>query len=96
MGHVLLFCPIATSDCRGMFEVGCSFFLANDVIPIQSASRWTTQRKAFGKPLHSQAVIRSKLAAMISRVESVQNWLENLTHQMNNMVRLRRFYLTPI
>ena len=49
--------------------------------------RWTTQRKAFGKPLHSQAVIRSKLAAMISRVESTQNWLENLTYQMNNMVR---------
>jgi len=47
--------------------------------------RWTTQRKAFGKPLHSQAVIRSKLAAMISRVESTQNWLENITYQMNNM-----------
>lgn len=25
---------------------------------------------------------------MIARVESVQNWLENLTHQMNNMVQL--------
>ena len=49
--------------------------------------RWTAQRKAFGKPLHSQAVIRSKLAAMISRVESVQNWLENITYQMNNMVK---------
>ncbi|TFK72936.1 peroxisomal acyl-CoA-dehydrogenase [Pluteus cervinus] len=50
-----------------------------------SGVRWTTQRKAFGKPLHSQAVIRSKLAAMISRVESVQNWLESITYQMNNM-----------
>jgi len=29
-----------------------------------------TQRKVFGKPLHSQAVIRAKLAAMISRAES--------------------------
>ncbi|KAG6831802.1 hypothetical protein H0H92_007479 [Tricholoma furcatifolium] len=47
--------------------------------------RWTTQRKVFGKPLHSQAVIRSKLAAMISRAESVQNWLENITYQMCNM-----------
>ncbi|KAF9468138.1 peroxisomal acyl-CoA-dehydrogenase [Collybia nuda] len=52
---------------------------------VEECLKWTTQRKAFGKPLHSQAVIRSKLAAMISRVESVQNWLENLTHQMNNM-----------
>ena len=49
--------------------------------------RWTNQRKAFGKPLNSQAVIRSKLASMIARTESVQNWLENITHQMNNMVR---------
>ncbi|TFK40295.1 acyl-CoA dehydrogenase [Crucibulum laeve] len=52
---------------------------------VEECLKWTNQRKAFGKPLHSQAVIRSKLAAMISRVESVQNWLENLTHQMNNM-----------
>ncbi|KAF8986585.1 peroxisomal acyl-CoA-dehydrogenase [Cyathus striatus] len=52
---------------------------------VEECLKWTNQRKAFGKPLHSQAVIRSKLAAMISRVESVQNWLENLTYQMNNM-----------
>jgi hypothetical protein len=31
-------------------------------------------------------VIRSKLAAMIARAEAVQNWLENITYQMNNMV----------
>jgi alkylation response protein AidB-like acyl-CoA dehydrogenase len=47
--------------------------------------RWATQRQVFGKPLSSQAVIRSKLAAMISRVESAQNWIENITYQMNNM-----------
>ncbi|KAF5327227.1 hypothetical protein D9619_004911 [Psilocybe cf. subviscida] len=52
---------------------------------VEECLKWTAQRKAFGKPLHSQAVIRNKLAAMIARVESVQNWLENLTHQMNNM-----------
>lgn len=52
---------------------------------VEECLKWTSQRKAFGKPLNSQAVIRSKLAAMISRVESVQNWLENLTYQMNNM-----------
>jgi alkylation response protein AidB-like acyl-CoA dehydrogenase len=39
----------------------------------------------FGKPLSSQAVIRSKLAAMISRVEAGQNWLEHITYQMNNV-----------
>ncbi|KAJ3565776.1 hypothetical protein NP233_g7428 [Leucocoprinus birnbaumii] len=52
---------------------------------VEECLKWTTQRKAFGKPLHSQAVIRSKMAAMISRVESVQNWLESVTYQMNNM-----------
>lgn len=47
--------------------------------------RWVTQRQVFGKPLNSQAVIRSKLAAMISRVESAQNWIENITYQMTHM-----------
>ncbi|KAJ3500620.1 hypothetical protein NLJ89_g9712 [Agrocybe chaxingu] len=52
---------------------------------LEECLKWVTQRRAFGKPLHSLAVIRSKLAAMISRVESTQNWLENITYQMNNM-----------
>ncbi|KAG6880120.1 hypothetical protein C0992_005827 [Termitomyces sp. T32_za158] len=52
---------------------------------VEECLLWVNQRKAFGKPLHSQAVIRSKLAAMIERVESTQNWLENITYQMNNM-----------
>lgn len=34
------------------------------------------------------AVVRAKLAAMIARAESVQNWLENITYQMCNMVSL--------
>jgi len=53
---------------------------------VEECLKWVTQRKVFGKPLHSQAVIRNKLAAMISRVESVQNWLECITYQMNQMV----------
>jgi alkylation response protein AidB-like acyl-CoA dehydrogenase len=52
---------------------------------IEECLKWTTQRKVFGKPLHSQAVIRSKLAGMISRAEAVQSWLENITYQMCNM-----------
>ena len=47
--------------------------------------RWSNQRLVFGKPLTSQAVIRAKLAAMISRVEACQNWFESVTHQMNMM-----------
>ncbi|KAJ6513311.1 peroxisomal acyl-CoA-dehydrogenase [Mycena sanguinolenta] len=52
---------------------------------VEECLKWTAQRKAFGKPLNSQAVIRAKLAAMISRAESTQNWLENITYQMCNM-----------
>ena len=53
---------------------------------VEECMKWVNQRKAFGKPLHSLAVVRSKLADMISRTESVQNWLENVTYQMCNMV----------
>ncbi|KAJ8592660.1 acyl-CoA dehydrogenase NM domain-like protein [Rhizopogon salebrosus TDB-379] len=54
-------------------------------VVVEECLKWTNQRIAFGKPLHAQAVIRSKLAAMISRVEACQTWAENITHQMNNM-----------
>jgi hypothetical protein len=47
--------------------------------------RWAQQREVFGKPLNAQAVIRSKLAQMISRVEACQNWLESITYQMNDV-----------
>ncbi|KAF9046909.1 peroxisomal acyl-CoA-dehydrogenase [Hymenopellis radicata] len=52
---------------------------------VDACLQWSSQRKAFGKPLNSQAVIRHKIAQMISRAESVQNWLENITYQMCNM-----------
>lgn len=63
----------------------CSSARTQRVI-VEECLKWTSQRKAFGKALNSQAVIRSKLAAMIARVESVQSWLENITYQMCNMV----------
>lgn len=47
--------------------------------------KWANQRIVFGKPLNSQAVIRAKLANMIARVEACQSWLEQITHQMNNV-----------
>ena len=47
--------------------------------------RWASQRKVFGKPLIGQAVVRAKIAGMISRAEAIQAWLENITYQMCNM-----------
>lgn len=47
--------------------------------------QWAAQRQVFGKPLLSQPVIRLKIAAMIGKVESMQNWLEMITNQMCHM-----------
>ena len=65
--------------CRGCFIVTTRSLIS---------CRWSQQRRAFGKPLSSQAVVRAKLAQMIARVESAHNWLENVTHQMNNVCHL--------
>ncbi|KAG6375020.1 hypothetical protein JVT61DRAFT_3799 [Boletus reticuloceps] len=54
-------------------------------VVVEECLKWTNQRIAFKKPLHAQAVIRAKLALMIERVEACQAWIENITHQMNNM-----------
>ncbi|THH33221.1 hypothetical protein EUX98_g950 [Antrodiella citrinella] len=65
--------------------VMCCAGARNQRVIVEECLQWTNQRKAFGKPLNSQAVIRSKLAEMIARAESAQAWLENITHQMCNM-----------
>lgn len=52
---------------------------------IEDCFKWANQRKVFGKPLIDQPVIRNKLAKMISSLESVHAWLENITYQMCNM-----------
>ncbi|QRV89915.1 acyl-CoA dehydrogenase [Ceratobasidium sp. AG-Ba] len=62
----------------------CSSARAQRLI-VEECLKWTCQRSAFGKRLVDQAVVRHKLATMIARTESVQNWLENVTHQMCRM-----------
>lgn len=52
---------------------------------IEECFKWAHQRKVFNKPLIAQPVIREKLGSMISEVEAVYNWLENITYQMNEM-----------
>lgn len=52
--------------------------------------KWANQRKVFGKRLIDQPVIRNKLGSMVSQLESVQNWLENITYQMCNMPYLEQ------
>ena len=75
----------AAPNRRGVPEVcarpDCISTLTDGCTPV----RWSQQRQAFGKSLNAQAVVRAKLAQMIARVESAQSWLENVTHQMNNV-----------
>ena len=47
--------------------------------------RWAMQRKAFGKRLVDQPVIRYKLAEMSAAIESLDAWCESLTFQMDKM-----------
>lgn len=64
---------------------GCA--LGAQRVVVEECLKWSSQRRVFGKPLSSQAVIRSKLGAMISRLEACQNWIETVTFQMNNVSR---------
>jgi alkylation response protein AidB-like acyl-CoA dehydrogenase len=54
-------------------------------LAVEESLKWSHQRIVFGKPLVDQPVIRAKLARMIAYAESTQAWLEQITHQMNNM-----------
>lgn len=47
--------------------------------------KWSNQRLVFGKKLTEQAVIRAKLARMMSLCEAMQAWLESITDQMCQM-----------
>ncbi|CAK5268552.1 unnamed protein product [Mycena citricolor] len=59
--------------------------IAGQRIILEECFKWASQRKVFGKPLTAQAVIRQKLANMISRVESCDSWLHDVTFQMGAM-----------
>ncbi|KAJ2995148.1 hypothetical protein HDV02_001033 [Globomyces sp. JEL0801] len=52
---------------------------------VEECFKWSNQRIVFGKRLIDQPVIRNKLAHMVAEVESVTNWLENMTYQFNSM-----------
>ena len=61
----------------------CVTIVAYSRVLLDEAMRWALVRKAFGKALIEQPVIRAKLAAMVSRVEAAHAWLESVTYQMN-------------
>jgi len=60
------------------FLASCRFILAD-------CFKWASTRKAFGKPLMEQPVLRNKLARMAGALESIHAMLESITHQMDVM-----------
>lgn len=52
---------------------------------VEETFKWAVQRKAFGKRLVDQPVVRQKLAHMVAELEAVHSWLETITYQMCNM-----------
>lgn len=63
----------------------CVNVLAQCRYIVDDCFRWAMQRKVFGKRLIEQPVIRAKLGNMIAQLESVWNWLEHISWQMQKM-----------
>jgi len=51
----------------------------------EEAFKYAHKRKAFGKRLVDQPVIRNKLAHMARQIEATQSWLELITFQMTRL-----------
>lgn len=73
---------------RWFICVICSAFARTCV---SECFRWAIQRKAFGKRLVDQPVIRYKLAEMAAVAECMDAWLETLTYQMTQMTPMEEF-----
>merc|ERR1712217_1011349 len=65
--------------------MGIAYMLSATRGVIEQTVKWADQRKAFGKRLIDQPVVRSKLAHSIAELESVHNWYENVTYQMTKL-----------
>jgi len=52
---------------------------------VEETFKWAMQRKAFGKPLIAQAVVRNALGRMVAAVESVDAYGDLIVYQMDNM-----------
>jgi alkylation response protein AidB-like acyl-CoA dehydrogenase/predicted heme/steroid binding protein len=63
----------------------CAQVLSGCRLVVKDCMTWCQQRKAFGKPLIEQPVVRNNLARMVGSVESAYSWLESITYQMNKM-----------
>ncbi|KAK0523757.1 hypothetical protein OC834_002763 [Tilletia horrida] len=77
--------PVILSNFNHERWVMCCATIRSSRAVCEQCMLWIHQRKVFGKPLTTQAVIRQKLAGLISQCEAAQAWLENVTYQMCQM-----------
>ncbi|WFD33823.1 hypothetical protein MCUN1_000643 [Malassezia cuniculi] len=77
--------PIVLSNFNHERWIMCCGTIRGARAIVEILMKWANQRKAFGRPLTSQAVVRQKLAYLIAQIEAAQAYLEVVTHQMNNM-----------
>jgi len=67
---------------RWAIVVQCTRFAR---VCFEEAFKYAHKRKAFGKRLVDQPVIRNKLAHMARQIEATQSWLELVTFQMTRL-----------
>ena len=86
-GAVFVLCIILASTfaCSHERWFVCVYMVVVCRSICEECFKWCMQRRAFGKALIGQPVVRQKLARMLGALEGVQCWLEQVTHQMNQM-----------
>ena len=77
--------PIVLSNFNHERWVMCCGTVRGARAIVELLLKWINQRKVFGRPLTSQAVIRQKIAFLIAQVEACHAYLEHITYQMNQM-----------
>ena len=57
----------------------CALLMGLTRAIVEETFKWCMQRRAFGKRLADQGVVRLKLAAMIGALEPCSHWLDSIT-----------------
>ncbi|CAD7936884.1 unnamed protein product [Amoebophrya sp. A120] len=60
----------------------CANALGMQRVVVSDCLQWLTQRKAFGRPLSDQPVLRFKFGQMVAALESLQSYMDHVTYQM--------------
>ena len=63
----------------------CAYIIAASRGIVSEVFKWCHQRRAFGRSLLDQPVVRQSLAKMVADLESVQAWFEQITYARTTM-----------